>query len=160
MATASCQSSGNGCRLTLGCYENTRIARGGFGSACEIALLAAPADEQVTVLARKNFPVVELAQGFWDWYDKVPLLVENGVITDVSVNAVARVDSAIRAIDRASAGPVGSPCLWTEESLQTDERWAEVRAVASDALTVFADLGVPSPSPSDPTFFGAREDAP
>ena len=127
----------------------------------EAALLAATADQQIGLLQRKNgYPIMELALGFWDWSERVPQLREAGAISDAAVDAVDRVSAALLEVDRASAGPPGTPYLWTEEALRTDNRWTVVRAEASLALAAFADLGVPPPSVDDPAFWGPRDDAP
>jgi hypothetical protein len=126
-----------------------------------LAALAAPADEQIDQLRRQGgFPIAELARDFWDWLDRLPDLELAGALSEAAIGAIERVNAAILEVDTASAGPVGTPYLWTEEALRTDPRWQQVRAAAQIALAAFSDLGVPAPLPADPGFNGPREDAP
>jgi hypothetical protein len=113
-----------------------------------LVMLGASPDEQVAWLDRHGWDEDELALDF-DWANGwVPWSVDErspGLLSPVLHDLLRRIDDRLREM----GGPANAD-KWTPEGLATDPGWAEVRNLASQALTEIATLGlVAIPSPAD-----------
>jgi hypothetical protein len=98
-----------------------------------LQLLAADFDEQQRQLPDADVPD-ELSLMFDDGYVLVPQLVQRGALTDEAVTIIEQLHSLLTA--RAEEA---DPSFWSEEAVRTDPRWAELRALATQALTLMQE---------------------
>ena len=102
-----------------------------------LQLLAAPASEQVSALPRFVDVPDELVSTFGDAYLLVPQLEGAGLVQPEAAAALKRIDDYLSALPSdGSLSEVGS--------LETDERWKQLRSLAEAAL---ASLGEPKRIP-------------
>ena len=93
----------------------------------------------------------------------VPVLNEQGALSPDVVRTTDAVSAALWSLDAECAAEyesTGAITAFTEEGIRSDPRWEAIRGLASEALTAFRELGIPTPKLSDEDFNRPREDAP
>jgi hypothetical protein len=127
----------------------------------ELVELASPAQEQIDHL-RPYYE--ELLKGYLNWsYEMLPVLNEQGALSPDVVRTTDAVSAALWSLDAECAAEyesTGAITAFTEEGIRSDPRWEAIRGLASEALTAFRELGIPTPKLSDEDFNRPREDAP
>ena len=127
----------------------------------QLVELASPADEQV-----EHFGVyiAELLHGWMNWSDEMlPVLEKRGALSPDIVRTTRDVSAALWALDRdftIEYEQTRKIQALSEAGLRDDPRWETVRQLARRALAAFRDVGIPTPSLSDPDFNTRRPDAP
>jgi hypothetical protein len=105
-----------------------------------LRLTALPAEKQVVALPDFVHVPDEVALVYGDAFLFVPRLREGDLITQTQADALYE-------LDRHFADMTTAPdreAVWTVSAMQTDERWAEARRLAADALNLLgASLGPP-----------------
>ncbi|MFJ7271314.1 hypothetical protein ACIQV3_32510 [Streptomyces sp. NPDC099050] len=94
-----------------------------------VALLAAPAPDQLAWLEKYAVPVDEIALNFDDTAVMARQLGDEGWLAPEALSELARIDDLLGRLttDEGSTG-------WTAQGLKTHEVWAQVRQVADRFL--------------------------
>ena len=105
-----------------------------------LRLAALPAQEQVAALPDFVQVADEIALEYDQAFQRVPQLVEAGVLTAEQAEPLATLDQLFAAMTDAT----DKDTVWTLPAMEGDERWAQTRTIALAALAaVGASLGHP-----------------
>ena len=98
-----------------------------------VAILASPAEAQRRWLEQSDaLPLTdELAIAFDDWFDFVPRLLEAGLLSKESAEALQRLAGSLDALQRELAN---DPSAWDAEQLDRAPAWDAVRRAAGLAV--------------------------
>jgi hypothetical protein len=110
-----------------------------------VAILAAPAVEQSAYLDKLFQPLTgsgsaaaygsdELALGLDDIFCAANDMIEFGELSEVEAGAIAPLDNTLTRLSGEH-----NAAFWRREALLEDQRWAEVREIAQEALLQLPD---------------------
>ncbi|MFJ3633005.1 hypothetical protein [Streptomyces sp. NPDC090112] len=93
-----------------------------------VALLAAPAPDQLAWLKKHTVPVDEIALNFDDAAMMAPQLADNGWLAPEALADITRMNDLLNS-------PAGEgSTVWTAQGLRTHEQWQQIRQEAEQFL--------------------------